>query len=118
MKYKSAAKANSQDRNNAPKYHAVHVHFGTTNMKQFIYDIPEKYPLTPGDILSVLYHFMSGLLKYTKDGFKVSLGDFGSFKITFNSEGVDNPGNLKPATMIRRKRIIYHSGTCLYMEHE
>jgi hypothetical protein len=38
----------------------------------------------------VLINFTEALPKYLKDGYKLRLGDFGIFKVSFSSEGVDD----------------------------
>ncbi|MDR1153181.1 MAG: hypothetical protein LBL04_00595 [Bacteroidales bacterium] len=49
------------------------------------------------------------LPKHTRDGFKVSPGDFGSFKAPFSSEGVEDPKKFN-TTMVRGKKVLYFAG--------
>lgn len=125
MRYKLVSRANPQDRDAAPKYYAVPVYSGVIDLKRIASDISEKSSLTAGDVLNVLSQFIADLPKHTKDGAKVSLGDFGSFRISFSSEGVDDPKLFNAATMIRGKKILYRPGTdikgsldSLRIEHE
>jgi predicted histone-like DNA-binding protein len=109
MKYKLTPKANPQDRAAAPKYYAVPVYAGEKNLKQLSQEIADLSSLSPGDVYNVLITLVSILPKHTRDGFKVSLGDFGSFKASFSSEGVDDPKKFN-TTLVRGKKVLYLAG--------
>ncbi len=109
MKYKLTTKANPQNRGAAPKYYAVPLYAGEKNLKQLSQEIADLSSLSPGDVYNVLINLVAILPKHMRDGFKVSLGDFGSFKASFSSDGVDNPKKFN-ASMIRNKKILYRAG--------
>ena len=109
MKYKLTAKANPQDRSAAPKYYAVPVYSGTMDLKSISKDIADLSSLSPGDVYNVLVNFVSLLPKNMSKGFKMSLGDFGTFRASFSSEGVDDPGKFN-TSLIRNKKVLYLAG--------
>ncbi len=109
MKYKLIARANPQNREAAPKYYAVPVYSGEMNLKRISRKIADKSSLTPGDVYNVLVNFVEDLPEYMGDGFKVSLGDFGIFRASFSSEGVEDPKKFNTA-MIRGKKVLYYAG--------
>ena len=109
MKYKLLPKANPQNRDVAPKYYAVPVHAGEKDLKQLSQEIADLSSLSPGDVYNVLVNFVNLLPKSMSDGFKVSLGDFGTFRASFSSEGVDDPKQFN-ASMIRGKKVLYLAG--------
>ena len=109
MKYKLTPKANPQNRDAAPKYYAVPVHAGEKDLKQLSQEIADLSSLSPGDVYNVLITLVSILPKHMRDGFKVSLGDFGSFKASFSSEGVDDPKKFN-VSMVRGKKVLYNAG--------
>ncbi|MDR1155306.1 MAG: DNA-binding protein [Bacteroidales bacterium] len=109
MKYKLIPRSNPQDRNAAPKYYAKPVYAGSMDLKSISRDIADLSSLSPGDVYNVLVNFVNLLPKNTGKGFKISLGDFGSFRASFSSEGVDDPKQFN-ASMIRGKKVLYLPG--------
>jgi predicted histone-like DNA-binding protein len=109
MKYKLVPKANPLDRAAAPKYYAAPVYAGEKDLKQLSQEIADLSSLSPGDVYNVLLNLENVIPRHVFDGFKVSLGDFGSFKPSFGSEGVDDPKNFN-ASMIRSKKVLYYAG--------
>ncbi len=109
MKYKLIARANPQNKAAAPKYYVVPVHAGEKDLKQLSQEIADLSSLSPGDVYNVLINLVAIMPKHMRDGFKVSLGDFGSFKNSFSSEGVEDPKKFN-ASMIRGKKVLYRAG--------
>ena len=109
MKYKLTAKANPQDRNAPVKYYATPVYAGAMDLKSISRDIADLSSLSPGDVYNVLVNFVTLLPKNMSKGFKISLGDFGTFRASFSSEGVDDPKKFN-ASMVRNKKVLYLAG--------
>jgi predicted histone-like DNA-binding protein len=109
MKYKLMPGVNSQNRGAAPKYDAVPVYAGTLDLKRISRDIAELSSFSPGDVYNVPVNFVNMLPKNMGDGFKISLGDFGTFRAWFSSEGVDDPNQFH-ASMIRDEKVLYLAG--------
>jgi predicted histone-like DNA-binding protein len=106
MKYKAVLKVNPQNRTAPPKYYAVPVYIGDISLKRISTEIALSSSLSAGDVYNVLSNFTTSLPKYLKDGFKLHLGDFGIFKASFSSEGMDDPKQITSAH-IRNKKILY-----------
>ncbi|MDR1155261.1 MAG: HU family DNA-binding protein [Bacteroidales bacterium] len=109
MKYKLIARVNPQNKAAAPKYYAAPVYAGEKTLKELSREIADLSSLSPGDVYNVLVNLVTLLPKHTRDGFKVSLGDFGSFKASFSSEGVDDATKFN-VSAIRGKKVLYRAG--------
>ncbi|MDR1115440.1 MAG: DNA-binding protein, partial [Tannerella sp.] len=103
------ARVNPQNKAAAPKYYATPVYAGEKTLKQLSQEIADLSSLSPGDVYNVLVNLVTLLPKHTRDGFKVSLGDFGSFKASFSSEGVEDAKKFN-ASAIRGKKVLYRAG--------
>jgi predicted histone-like DNA-binding protein len=109
MKYKTISRKNPQNQEAAQKYYAQPVYTGEIGLKRIAAEIAELSSLSPGDVYNVLVNFTGALPKYLKDGFKVRLGDFGIFKVSFSSEGVDEAKQAASAH-IRGRKVLYVPG--------
>jgi predicted histone-like DNA-binding protein len=109
MKYKTVSKMNPQDRSAARKYYAHPVYTGEIDLKRVASEIAALSSLSSGDVHNVLINFTEALPKYLKDGYKLRLGDFGIFKVSFSSEGVDDEKQIMP-THIRGRKVLYVPG--------
>jgi predicted histone-like DNA-binding protein len=79
------------------------------DLKRIAAEIAALSSLSSGDVYNVLVNFTEALPKYLKDGYKLRLGDFGIFKVSFSSEGVDDAKQIVPAR-IRNRRVLYTPG--------
>ena len=109
MKFKLTARASPQNREAAPKYYATPVYAGEKNLKQLSREIAKLSSLSPGDVYNVLINLVGILPKHMSDGFKVSPGDFGTFKPSFSSQGVEDLSQFN-VSMIRGRKVIYRAG--------
>ncbi|MDR1119314.1 MAG: HU family DNA-binding protein [Dysgonamonadaceae bacterium] len=109
MKYNTVLRANPQNRNAARKNYAIPVYTGEIDLKHIAAEIAALSSLSSGDVYNVLINFTEALPKYLKDGYKLRLGDFGIFKVSFSSEGVDDAKQIVPAR-IRSRRVLYTPG--------
>jgi predicted histone-like DNA-binding protein len=107
MKYKMIAKANPQDRTAAMKYYANPVKSGDIDQKAIAKEIASRSSLTAGDVANVLENFLELLPTHLIDGKSVKLGNLGSFRISFSSEGVEKAKDFNAATQIKTIRTIF-----------
>jgi predicted histone-like DNA-binding protein len=109
MKYKVIKKANPQNRTAEPKYYAAPSYADEISLKRIASELAALSSLSAGDVHNVLINFTEALPKYLKDGYKVRLGDFGIFKVSFSSEGAEDPKQVLPAH-IRGRKVLYVAG--------
>jgi predicted histone-like DNA-binding protein len=87
MKYKLVQRANPQDRSNV-KWYASPVNEGKITQKNIAADIVGLTSLARGDVSNVIESLIDTVPKYLLIGQSVKLGDLGSFRLSFSSEGV------------------------------
>lgn len=88
MKFKLVEKANPLDRSKKKRY-ANAVNAGKTSQRDLAKIVEEKSSLTVGDILNVIENLLDELPRQLMEGKSVSLGAFGSFRLTLSSEGAE-----------------------------
>ncbi|MDO4229908.1 MAG: HU family DNA-binding protein [Capnocytophaga sp.] len=108
MKYHLVQKANPQDRSKT-KWYANAVTSAKVGQKDIAKTISSKSSLTVGDIANVIQNLLEELPKELVKGNSVKLGDFGTFRISISSEGVENEKDFN-ASMIKDVRIIFTPG--------
>ena len=109
MKYKLVERRNPVDPSAPKKFYATPIITGKINIEQVADDLVLVSSISIGDILSVLRNLIAILPKYLLSGYSVQLGDLGTFKISFSSEGVEDPKAFVIAR-IRNKRILFLPG--------
>jgi len=109
MKYRFNSRINPQDRAAIAKIFATPVYAGMIDLKRISEELSAMSSLTPGDVHNVLISFVNTLPKYLRDGFKIQLGDFGIFKVSFSSEGVDDEKQFN-TSLIRGVKLLYTPG--------
>lgn len=75
------------------------------NQKEVAMILEEKSSLTIGDISNVLENLLAELPRQLIDGKSISLWDFGTFRLTFSSEGVEDKKNFNTATI--EPRVVF-----------
>ncbi|MDD3080027.1 MAG: HU family DNA-binding protein [Paludibacter sp.] len=88
MKYKLIQRANPQDRNQS-KWYAQPVNEGKITRKEIAADIVNQSSLSRGDVSNVIESLIDTLPKYLLMGKSVSLEGFGTFRLSFSSEGAE-----------------------------
>ena len=88
MKYHLVQKANPQERSKK-KWYANAVISSKVEQKDIAKTISSKSSLTAGDIANVIQNLLEELPKELVKGNSVKLGDFGTFRISISSEGVE-----------------------------
>jgi predicted histone-like DNA-binding protein len=109
LTYKLIEKGNPSDKEAPKKLYASHVSKGKKSLTQIAADIEKISSLSRGDISSVLQNVVDQVPIYLLDGQSVSLGELGTFRISFSSEGVDTPDAFN-VNKIKNIKIIFTPG--------
>ncbi|MDR1737326.1 MAG: HU family DNA-binding protein [Candidatus Symbiothrix sp.] len=105
MKYKLIQRANPQDRSQS-KWYASPVNDGKVSQKNIAADIVELSSLSRGDVANVIESLLDTLPKYLLMGKSVSLGDFGTLRLSFTSQGVEDPQQFN-TSMISTPKVVF-----------
>jgi predicted histone-like DNA-binding protein len=89
MKYKMIWRVNPQDRTKA-KWYASPVNDGKITKTDLAKEIVTISALSRGDVSSVIENLLEILPKYLLMGKSVNLGELGTLRVSFGSEGVDD----------------------------
>jgi predicted histone-like DNA-binding protein len=93
MKYKLIWRANPQDRSQQ-KLYAAPVNDGTVTKSDLAKEITAISSLSKGDVSNVIECILEVIPKYLLMGKSVNLGEIGTFRISFSSEGVDEKADF------------------------
>jgi predicted histone-like DNA-binding protein len=91
MKYKLIQRANPQARGEQAKWYATPVNDGKIDQKSISMEIVEISSLSRGDVANVIECLLDTLPKYLLMGKSINLGDFGTLRLSFSSQGVETP---------------------------
>jgi len=112
MKYKFVKRKNPADKNAPPKFYATPVYDGKVTKKQISDDLVLISSLSRGDISSVIENLIDSIPKYLLMNQSVQLGELGTIRLAFSSEGVDDINDFHIG-MIRGKKVIFTPGPLL-----
>ena len=91
MKYKLVSRKNPQNPQAPAKMYAMPVNEGKLSQKEISAELVALSSLTRGDVANVVENLLDVIPKYLLLGKSVSLGDLGTMRISFSSQGVDRP---------------------------
>jgi predicted histone-like DNA-binding protein len=109
MKYRFIWRANPQNRSQR-KLYATPVNNGMITEDDLKREIAGISSLSRGDVGNVIDSVTEVTPKYLLMGKSVSLGNIGTLRISFSSEGVDDPADFNVG-MISGKKIIFTPST-------
>ena len=89
MKYKLIQKRKPGDPDAPKKWYATPIKSGTITQKNLAQQISGRSSLTSGDVNNVIQNLLELLPQELIKGNSVQLGDFGTFRLSFSSDGVD-----------------------------
>ncbi|MCK0203070.1 HU family DNA-binding protein [Ornithobacterium rhinotracheale] len=89
MKYRLVQKGKPGDPQAPKKWYANPVKSGNVNQKSLSKEIAGRSSLAAGDVSNVIQNLLELLPSKLMEGNSVQLGDFGTFRVSFSSEGVD-----------------------------
>lgn len=107
--YKVIAKLNPSNRAAAPKYYASINSVGKRNNRFIAKQIAVRSSLNEMDVLSVIEGFLQIVPETLADGYKVDLGEFGTFGLTAKSKGAEKEEEFN-ATMIESTKVNFRPG--------
>ena len=105
MRYKMIERANPQDRSKK-KWYASPVNEGKITHKSIAADIVDLSSLARGDVYNVIQSVIDTIPKYLLMGKSVNLGDFGTLRLSFQSEGVENASKFN-VNMIKNVKVVF-----------
>jgi predicted histone-like DNA-binding protein len=105
MKYKIIQRANPQDRTKT-KWYAVPVNDGKIGKSDLSKEIVNISALSRGDVSDVIESLLDVVPKYLLMGKSVNLGELGTMRVSFGSQGVDDPKKFH-TNLISGVRIIF-----------
>ena len=89
MKYKLIERKNPQQREAEGKFYATPVSDGRVSQQEIAAEIVKMSSLARGDVANVIESLLDTVPNYLLMGRSVSLGELGTFRVSFSSEGVD-----------------------------
>ena len=108
MKYKLIERANPQDRSKV-KWYANPVNDGKITQRDLAREIVTTSSLSRGDITSVIENLLDAMPKYLLMGKSVSLGEFGTLRLSFTSEGIDTADQFN-TNLISGVKVVFTPG--------
>ncbi len=109
IKYSVTPRKDPRDQSSAPKYYITVKSQGRADLLVVAKDINKMSTVSSVDTTAVLEAFMNVVPDMLADGKIVELGDFGSFRVSVSSEGVDTPEEVNNRK-ITNVRIIFLPG--------
>jgi predicted histone-like DNA-binding protein len=111
MKYKLIKRVNPQNRTDE-KWYATPVNDGKVTKTAIATEIVTMSSLSRGDVSNAIENLLEVVPKYLLMGKSVSLGELGSLRITFSSEGVKDPDEFNVG-MIKGARVVFTPSVAL-----
>jgi predicted histone-like DNA-binding protein len=108
MKYKAIQRMNPQDRTKS-KWYASPVNDGKIAKTELAKEIVEISSLARGDVSNVIESLIDVIPKYLLMGKSVNLGELGTLRVSFGSEGVETEAEVG-ASKISGVKIIFTPG--------
>jgi predicted histone-like DNA-binding protein len=104
FKFKSVPKKNPRNPAAPAKYYASPSYSGEVTIRQLAAQIADISTVSSVDVLAVLEAFLQQIPKELIQGRIVRLRDFGTFRITLNSEGAETESGLS-GTHIKKLKL-------------
>lgn len=112
MKYKLVQRTNPQDKTAPAKWYANAVNEGKIGKREISCEIAGRSSLTSGDVSNVIENLLDELPKYLMMGKSVSLGEFGTLRLSLASEGAETPEKFNSG-MISKVKVVFTPGVDL-----
>lgn len=110
VKYKLYQENRRNSLNNG-KWYARAVVDGTVNMDDISQEIQDNTTAKQADVYAVLHELVNVMRNHLKNGERVILDDFGSFKVGLKTIAADTKEDFKPGTHIVGARINFQPET-------
>ena len=107
--YKLDQRVNPRSPADTRKYYAFPKASGTIELRELAKRISRESTVSMMDTVAVLEGLLQVIPDMLLDGNIVKLGDFGTFRLSLSSEGVENPAEFT-VSKIRRTNLIFRAG--------
>jgi predicted histone-like DNA-binding protein len=108
MKYKMIKRINPQERSQT-KWYASPVITGKISKTDLAKEVVNLSSLSRGDVSSVIENLLDIMPKYLLMGKSVNMGELGTLRVSFGSEGVENEKDFN-STKIKGAKIVFTPG--------
>jgi len=109
VKYAVIERPKPGDPNAPKKFYAIAVSDGEVTLRQLADQIANISTVSPIDTLAVLESLLQVIPDHLLNGRIVRLGDFGSFRLTLESNGADSADAFNKS-FIKRVRLNFRAG--------
>lgn len=109
MKYKMVKRTNPQDRSKS-KWYAAPINEGKITKTNISKEIVDMSSLSRGDVSNVIENMLDVIPKYLLMNKSVSLGELGTLRLSFSSEGVEDLKDFN-TNKINGVKVIFTPGT-------
>lgn len=109
MKYKILKRVNPSDRTQE-KWYAAPINEGRITKTDITKEIVTISSLSRGDVSNVIENLLDVIPKYLLMGKSVNLGELGTLRLSFSSEGVESPEMVK-TNHIKGVKVIFTPGS-------
>ena len=109
MKYKLVSRVNPQDRSKS-KWYAAPVNEGKITKTELAKEVVNISALSRGDVSSVIENLLDVIPKYLLMNKSVSLGELGTLRLSFSSEGVEDSKDFNTSKMSNLK-VVFTPGS-------
>lgn len=106
-KYKLIKRGNPQDKSAPKKWYATSIGEKAQNVKEMTRSATENTTTAPIELKSALTLLGSYARRQLLQGHIVRVGDLGTLRITFQSEGVEDIAQFNASSMIKNPRIVF-----------
>lgn len=106
-KYKLVKKANPKDRDGEKKWYANPLSEQPLSFRQMTRAATANTTTSPIEMEGSFHLFGTYAIRQLVQGHTVKVGELGTFRVTFKSEGVDDIRKFNPITMIKEARILF-----------
>ena len=112
LDYSVSSRRNPMDKDAAPRFYASAQCNKVVSLDEFAKHIASHGSVYKrADIGAVLTMAVDCLREMLLNGYKVGLGDLGSFYVSLSSEGTATPNDFTPAIHIKSVNVIWERGT-------
>lgn len=115
LKYKLVERGNPSDINAPKKFYARPVKTGSKTVNSLSNDIAAISSLSRGDIANVITNLVERIPKDLLEGNSVSLGELGTLRISFSSDGVETEAHFH-TSKIKNLKVIFTPGKLIKEE--
>ena len=104
MFYRLVQKANPLDQEHKQRY-ATSVNAGKIDTRMIAKTLSQKSSLTTGDVINVLENLMEEIPRWLSQGYSVSLGELGTFRLSLSSQWVKEQKEFNTRTI--KKKVVF-----------